>query len=132
MSTIPAIMTLKIRDDYDKRRTQQFKKGDGVVVRGMQCVRILFTWFINPNLPFIQSMHNSSNGWIDLITDISVHTIYIDRRAYIHVHQCQKLRVHPSPGAHISEAGCTIFGSVRFYHYYILGGCMEKIPDAQF
>ena len=27
--------------------------------------------------------------------------------------QCPKLRVHPAPGAHISAAGCTIFGGVH-------------------
>ena len=27
--------------------------------------------------------------------------------------QCPKLRVHPAPGAHISTAGCTIFGGVH-------------------
>ena len=54
--------------------------------------------------------------------------------------QCPKLRVHPAPGVHISAAGCTIFGGVHpecarffgFYHHCILGGCMEKIPVAQF
>ena len=27
--------------------------------------------------------------------------------------QCPKLRVHPAPGAHISKAGCTLFGGVH-------------------
>ena len=27
--------------------------------------------------------------------------------------QCPKLRVHPAPGAQISEAGCMIFGGVH-------------------
>ena len=28
--------------------------------------------------------------------------------------QCPKLRVHPAPSVHISTAGCTILGGVRF------------------
>ena len=32
---------------------------------------------------------------------------------YANTMQCPKLRVHPAPGAHISAAGCTIFGGVH-------------------
>ena len=43
--------------------------------------------------------------------------------------------MHPAPGVHIFRAGCTIFKDVHtfsvIYHYYILGGCMEKFPGAQ-
>ena len=40
-------------------------------------------------------------------------------------YQCPKLRVHPAPDAHISTAGCTIFGAVhpvctRFLNYLLL------------
>ena len=39
--------------------------------------------------------------------------------------QCPNLRVHPAPGAHISNAGCTIFGGVhpvcaRYLSYLLL------------
>ena len=53
--------------------------------------------------------------------------------------QCPKLSMYPAPGVHIFRAGCTIFKGVHLecahfsaiYHYYILGGCMEKFPGAQ-
>ena len=43
------------------------------------------------------------------------------------------VRTFPRPGARFSEA-CTwnVHVFLRFYHYYILRGCMEKIPGAQF
>ena len=37
--------------------------------------------------------------------------IYMCTLRGIYMH-CPKLRVHPAPGAHISMAGCTIFGGV--------------------
>ena len=41
-----------------------------------------------------------------------VHTLKGQPRKMV-VSQCPKLRVHPAPGAHISTAGCMIFGGVH-------------------
>ena len=48
---------------------------------------------------------------------------------------CPKLRGYPAPGAPISKTGCMVFRGVHpmhvfsaFYHYVILGACMEKFP----
>ena len=51
--------------------------------------------------------------------------------------QCPKLRVHSAPGVHIPRPGARFsevcIRSVHvFLNLYILGGCTDKIPGAQF
>ena len=47
---------------------------------------------------------------LHLVLHTKIYLIYLGHKYRV---QCQKLRVHPAPGVHISAAGCTIFGGVH-------------------